>query len=157
MNARKIVAGIAISAAVVLGTTGCSLTHNVDSLQAYAPSDGSQLNIGTTAIRNVIYLNNGSTGKLIGSVVNNSTKEITFSVQYADFDQTLSTEPITVSAGETLALGSNPSVPGLEVTMAGKPGDNIEIYVSIDGATGVALTVPVLDGSLEQYAPYFTN
>ena len=157
MNVRKVTSALAISAALLLGTTGCSLNHNIDSMQAYAPSDGSQIDIGNVKLRNFIYLSNGAGGKLIGSVVNNDAADITVQFDYTDFDTRTQTDPITVSAGETLGLGSGSDTEGLPVTISGKPGENISIWVSINGATGQELVVPVLDGTLEQYAPYFAN
>ncbi len=156
MNTRKIVSVIAISAALLVGTTGCSLNKNVDSMMVYAPSDGSQINIGDVKLRNFIYLSNGTDGgKLIGTVVNDNKKDITVQFEYTDFDLRTKTDPITVSAGETLGLGSGSDTEGLGVTISGAPGANATIWVSIDGATGEQLVVPVLDGTLEQYAPYF--
>lgn len=157
MNARKIIAGIAISAAVLVGTTGCSLNHNVDSLQVYAPSDGSQIDLGAVKFRNFIYLTKGGFGKLIGTVVNSSDKDIQVAFEYTDFDMPFKTDPITISAGETLPLGSNPAVPGLEITTVGRAGDLISIWLFVDGGTGTELRVPVLDGTLEQYTPYFLD
>lgn len=151
MNTRKIVAGIAIATAVVLGTTGCSLNHNVDSLQAYAPSDGVQADLASAKVRNLIYLTQGGFGKLIGTVINTSSNDIAVSFSYGD----VTTDPITISAGEKLELGSNPSTPGLEVTMDGKPGDLTELTVFVNSSESVKLLVPVLDGTLDQYAPYF--
>ena len=157
MNVRKVTSALAISAALLLGTTGCSLSHNIDSMQAYAPSDGSQIDLGNVKLRNFIYLSNGAGGKLIGSVVNNDAKDITVQFEYTDFDTRTQTDPITVSAGETLGLGAGSDTEGLPVTISGLPGQNITIWVSINGATGQELVVPVLDGTLEQYARYFEN
>ncbi len=158
MNLRKIVSTIAISAALLVGTTGCSLNSHVDSMLAYAPSDGSQLNIGNVKLRNFIYLSNGTDGgKLIGSVVNDNAKDITVQFEYTDFDVRTKTDPIVVSAGETLGLGAGSDTAGLGVSIAGAPGTNVTIWISVDGQTGQQLTVPVLDGKLDQYAPYFKN
>ena len=158
MNARKIVSAIAISAALLVGTTGCSLNKNVDSMMVYAPSDGSQLNIGNVKLRNFIYLSNGKVGgKLIGTVVNDTAKDISVQFEYIDFDLRTKTDPITISAGEALGLGSGSDTSGLGVTISGAPGSNVNIWVSVDGATGEQFVVPVLDGSLGQYAPFFQN
>ena len=157
MNVRKVTSAVAISAALLLGTTGCSLSSNVDSMQAYAPSDGSQMDLANVKLRNFIYLSDGTSGKLIGSVVNNNSTDVTVQFEYIDFDIRTKTDPITVSSGETLGLGSGSDTEGLAVTIWGKPGQNIDIWVSIDGATGERFVVPVLDGTLEQYAPYFKN
>lgn len=158
MNARKITSAVAISVAVLLGTTGCSLSGDVASMQAYAPSDGSQIDIGNVKLRNFIYLTDGvNGGKLIGTFVNNEPKEIAFQLEYVDGDIRAKTEPIYIPAGETVGLGSSGDTEGLGVTLNATPGSNVTLWVSIDGATGKELVVPVLDGTLEQYAPFFEN
>ena len=158
MNARKITSAVAISVAVLLGTTGCSLSGNVASMQHYAPSDGSQIDIGNVKLRNFIYLTDGSNGgKLIGTFVNNEKSEIAFQLEYTDGDLRAKTEPIYIPAGETLGLGSGGDTEGFGVTIDALPGSNTTIWVSINGATGVELVVPVLDGTLGQYAPFFEN
>jgi hypothetical protein len=158
MNTRKIVSALALSVAVLLGTTGCSFTHDVASLQDYAPSDGSQINIGAVKLRNFIYLTRGDgTGKLIGSVVNAGTKESTVTLQYSGFDSTVSTPEFVVPAGESYQFGATPENESLALSIEAKPGANVQIWVSVNGDSVKGLTVPVLDGSLEQYAPYFTD
>lgn len=158
MNVRKITSAVAISAALMLGATGCSLTNNVASLQQYAPSDGSQIDIGNVKLRNFIYLTDGvNGGKLIGTFVNNEKSEISFQLEYLDGDLRAKTQPIYIPAGETLAMGSAGDTEGFGVTLNAQPGSNVTMWVSIDGATGVELVVPVLDGTLEQYAPFFEN
>jgi hypothetical protein len=158
MNVRKITSAVAISAALLLGATGCSLTNNVASLQQYAPSDGSQIDIGNVKLRNFIYLTDGvNGGKLIGTFVNNEKSEISFQLEYLDGDLRAKTQPIYIPAGETLGMGSAGDTEGFGVTLNAQPGSNVTMWVSIDGATGVELVVPVLDGTLEQYAPFFEN
>jgi hypothetical protein len=158
MNVRKITSAVAISAALMLGATGCSLTNNVASLQQYAPSDGSQIDIGNVKLRNFIYLTDGvNGGKLIGTFVNNEKSEISFQLEYLDGDLRAKTQPIYIPAGETLGMGSAGDTEGFGVTLNAQPGSNVTMWVSIDGATGVELVVPVLDGTLEQYAPFFEN
>ena len=158
MNTRKIVASAALSVALLLGTTGCSLTHNVDSLQAYAPSDGSQLDLGTVKIRNFIYLTRGDgTGKLIGSIINSGKNEANVVFQYSGFDSTVSTPEFTVPSGESYQFGATPENESLALSIDAKPGANVNIWVSVNGEAVESLTVPVLDGSLDQYKPYFVD
>jgi len=158
MKIRKITTALALSAAVVLGTSGCSLSGDVASMQQYTPSDGSQIDIGHVKLRNFIYLTDGvNGGKLIGTFVNNEKTEISFELEYIDGDLRAKTQPIYIPAGETLGLGSSGDTEGFGVTLNAQPGTNVTLWVSIDGATGKELVVPVLDGTLEQYAPFFEN
>lgn len=158
MKIRKVTSALALSAALLLGTTGCSLTGDVASMKQYTPSDGSQIDIGNVKLRNFIYLTDGiNGGKLIGTFVNNEKTEISFQLEYIDGDLRAKTQPIIIPAGETLGLGSAGDTEGFGVTLNALPGSNVTMWVSIDGATGVELVVPVLDSTLEQYAPFFEN
>jgi hypothetical protein len=62
MNTRTITSALGLSVAVLLGTTGCSLSGDVASMQQYTPSDGSQIDIGNVKLRNFIYLTDGING-----------------------------------------------------------------------------------------------
>lgn len=158
MNIRKVASAGALSVALLLGTTGCSLTGDVASMQSYAPSDGSQIDIDNVKLRNFIYLTDGvNGGKLIGTFVNNEKAEISFQLEYVDGELRAKTQPIYIPAGETLGLGSGGDTEGFGVTLNAQPGSNVTLWVSINGATGRELVVPVLDGTLEQYAPFFQN
>lgn len=158
MKIRKVTSALALSVAVLVGTTGCSLSGDVASMQQYTPSDGSQIDIGNVKLRNFIYLTDGvNGGKLIGTFVNNEKTDISFQLEYIDGDVRAKTQPIYIPSGETLGLGSAGDTEGFGVTLNALPGSNVTMWVSIDGATGVELVVPVLDGTLEQYAPFFEN
>lgn len=177
MFARKFVTAIALVSAVTLGTSGCSLTHNVPTLMSYAPSDGTQLNLGGVDARNVIYLTSRNTdgtsaevGALIGTFVNTTTAPLTVVLQFdedASSDpavttpQTFTWESNPIPAGGKLELGYNES-PALEALLLGtngmtvQPGDLVAIKISV-GDKQASLNVPALDGSLDQYAPLLQN
>jgi len=158
MNIQKTITAGFLAATLLLVTTGCSLSSQVESKMITAVSDGSLANIGHVKLRNIIYLSTGNgAGKLIGTAINDGPKDVQLEIQFVDFDMYAKTPPVVIPAGQKLSWGSDPSVPALELTQLGIPGQNITIWVSIDGATGMPVTVPVLDGTLEQYAPYFKN
>jgi hypothetical protein len=158
MNIQKTVTAGFLAATLLLATTGCSLNSHVESKMITAVTDGALANFGTVKLRNMIYLSTGNgSGKLIGTVVNDGPKDVQLQIQFVDFDMYAKTPPVVIPAGQKLSWGSDPSVPALELTQLGTPGQNTTVWVSIDGATGLPITVPVLDGTLEQYAPYFKN
>ena len=176
MVVRKFVTALAVSTALVLGTTGCSLTHDVTSLQEYAPSDGAQSVVDGVKALNVIYLTKhaetgAEVGAVIGSFVNTTNKPVQIRLQFTE-DASEATDVISsqkrewvsdvIAPGAKYDLGynENPAVSGIAMNAKGltaRPGDLIEIFVSINDGPGVKVSVPALDGSLEQYKTLVDN
>ena len=77
-------AAVAIAAALVFGTAGCTFTSPVATRQAYSPSDGGQVNLETVKARNFIYLSNGTQAALFGSLVNSGLQDAEVHLQYTD-------------------------------------------------------------------------
>ena len=158
MNIQKTVTAGLLAATLLLGATGCSLTSQAENEMVAIASDGSLANIGNVKLRNMIYLSTGTgVGKLIGTAVNSGDKVVQLQIQWVDFDLFAKTNPVLIPAGEAVSWGANQEVAALELSILGAPGSNTTIWVSVDGATGLPVTVPILDGTLEQYAPYFKN
>ena len=158
MNTRKLVSAVAIAAALGFGTTGCSLTHNVQSLYEYTPSDGSQLTVGAVKFRNFILLSdseNADSSYLIGSLVNSGDLDATVSL--TRLDGTLAQE-IVVPAGTSISFGDKGVENALVVTKGFTPGGLEDVYVKTT-SSGVAqsFAIPVLEGMPEQYAKFFEN
>jgi hypothetical protein len=172
---RKFVTALAVSTALVLGTTGCSLTHDVTSLQEYAPSDGAQTVVDGVKALNVIYLTKHTTtgtevGAVIGSFVNTTTKPVQIRLQFTE-DASESPDVISsqkrewvsdvIAPGAKYDLGynENPALSGiiLNNVEVAKPGSLVSIWFAVNDGAGVELRVPALDGSLEQYAPLVAN
>jgi hypothetical protein len=170
---RKFVAALAVSTALILGTSGCSLTDNIATQQPYAPSDGTEAMVDGVKALNIIYLTEATTGAaaveiggLIGSFVNTSDEPVQIFLQF-ESDGSTSPDVITsqtrdwvsdfIAPGEKFDLGynGNSALAALllnagEVT---KPGDVVKVWFSVNDGTATELRVPALDGSLEQYAP----
>ncbi len=153
-------AAVAIATALLLSTAGCSFSP-AESLKMYAPSDGSQVDLtdGVKA-RNFIYLSNGTTGALVGSLVNSGTKATEVSLQMTDVNGAkVPYAPFLMAAGEKLDFGYNSS-PALLVALQSisgseaKPGQLVKIYVVSSHATGRGMDVPVLDGTLPTYTEF---
>jgi hypothetical protein len=146
-------AAVAIAAAVALGTTGCTFTSPVASRKIYDPSDGVNATVGKVMVRDFMYLTNAAgQGALFGSIVNQDVDAVatTVSIHAADSSSTAAI-PVSVGAGEKLDLGYNggQAIPlGINV----KAGTIEVVHVTV-GSDQVSLNVPVLDGTLSQYAP----
>lgn len=178
MVVRKFVTALAVSTALVLGTTGCSLTHNIPSLQAYAPSDGAEAAVDGVKALNIIYLTKRTddatsteVGAIIGSFVNTTSEPVQIRLQFtadgseaADIISSEKREWLSeeIAPGGKLDFGYNEN-PGLSAILLKaneskvNPGDLVSIWFAVGNGNGVELRVPALDGSLEQYAPLVEN
>ncbi len=178
MVVRKFVTALAISTAVILGTSGCSLSNNIASMQPYAPSDGTQITVDGVKGLNMIYLTKRvsgldavEVGALIGSFVNNTDQPVQLRIQY-DVDASEATDVITIqkkdwvseviAPGEKYDIGYNesPAISGIALgsnRSPAKPGELISIFIAVNDGPGSELKVPALDGSLEQYKPLVDN
>lgn len=161
MNTRKLVSAIAVTAALMLGTTGCSLTHEVESLKAYTPSDGTQLNVGDLKFRNFILLSKGTeSGKsvLIGSVVNSGEADVAFGFTRENDNGQMNDQIFKVEAGKTLSFG-NAGIESARVLNTGfTPGSRTTLFLWVgENTSATPLTVPVLEDKPEQYAQFFQD
>jgi hypothetical protein len=178
---RKFVTAVAVSAALVLGTTGCSLTHNVPTLQSYAPSDGAEAVVDGVKALNVIYLTQTNTpkdswagtevGGIIGSFVNTTNQPVQIRLQFTE-DASNATDVISsqkrewvsevIAPGAKYDLGynENPALAAILLKADGKvaaPGSLVNIWLAVNDGAGVELRVPALDGTLEQYSALVQN
>lgn len=149
---RKI-AAVAIAAAVALGTTGCTFTSPVASLEVYDPSDGVNATVGKLQVRNFMYLTTPSgQGALFGSIVNQDHDAVATTVELHAHESEGATEiPVSIGAGEKLDLGYNGGQ-AIPLGISVKAGAIVELHVSV-GSEKITLNVPVLDGTFPEYAP----
>jgi hypothetical protein len=147
---RRLAAGLVL-AALTLGTSACSITPNVASLQMYAPSDGQQVDLESIKARNFIYLvSDSGKGYLIGSLVNSSQEDRIVKMQYQDAQSGLTDLYFEVAAGEKLDFGYNGNE-AIAVDIAGAPGQTTLIYVLESDLISGQMNVPILDGTLSEY------
>jgi hypothetical protein len=149
---RKL-AAVALAAGVLVSATGCSFNPQPESLQSYAPSDGSGIDIYPAkynehiALRNFFILTDGTTSKLYGSVINSGLKTQTVTLQSVSGASDL----IEVKAGVRVLLGTEGGyISTLE--LPGKAGDLVDFKVTADGGKNwQTISVPVLDGTISYY------
>lgn len=147
----RLVASVALSAVVLLGTTGCTFITPQSTKIEYSASDG--VNIADTdgplQIRNamVIATEDGAVGNLIAAIVNPTEESAILTIEI----EGLAPFTVRVGADDTLSLGTN-AEPVLIEGLDTKPGATVEIYFQSGDATGAAAEVPVLDGTLPYYA-----
>jgi len=75
---RRVLTAAVIASTAILGTSACSMMSPIASLKEYAPSDGTQADLGSVKVRNVMILTNSKNPNvygLIGSFVNSTNKD----------------------------------------------------------------------------------
>ena len=150
MLIRRAILGSVIALTAALTTTGCNFTSHVASLDYYAPTDGSQADIGRLKARNLIFFtdNNGHSG-LFGSFANSGSTKITFAIKYQNASGTSEYREFSVGAYQVLNFGYQKTKP-LEIALIGKPGDmvSVVVYSETDEAS---INLPIMDATLPQY------
>jgi hypothetical protein len=91
-------------------------------------------------------------GNLVVTLVNNDSKSHRVSIQGTD--QSSAAAYVTVQPGEVKEVGAHPTASQGNVFFTNfttKPGGLFRVYFQYGSATGVDLTVPVLDGAMPEY------
>ncbi len=150
MLIRRAILGSVIAITAVITTTGCNFISPVASLNYYAPSDGSQADIGRLKARNLIYFtdNQGHTG-FYGAFANSGSTAITFAIKFKNAAGASQYREFSVGAYKVLNFGYQ-GKKSLQIDLAGKPGDmvNVVVYSETDEAS---INVPIMDATLPQY------
>jgi len=139
-------------AALTLGTSACSISGNVASLQPYSPSDGQQVDLDAVKARNFIYLvSDSGNGFLIGSMVNSSNEDRVVKMQYVNSStQAKSEYYFEVPAGAKVDFGYNGN-PAISVPVVERPGQTAQFFLLESDTVNGSMRVPVLDGTLAEY------
>lgn len=157
----KRVAASALIGVAALGTSACGYIYQQPTTIIYSASDGQRANLLDEKQKEVIQLRNimviaqdaDSAGRLLGTVLNQGEKDATVTLAFPQ--ETLTLE---VPAGKEIRLEEEANELLLEKAGAA-PGLLLEnVKVSADTVSETtSFNVPVLDGALEEYAPYLPN
>ncbi|MDQ1131074.1 DNA modification methylase [Microbacterium sp. SORGH_AS_0888] len=156
----RLLASLAIGAAVVIGTTGCSMIAPQGTTVVYSPSDG--LNVPNTSgplkVRNVLIVANedGSEGNLVAAIVNDTDSSAVLNIEVGEGAGAV-TKTVRVAAGTTKSLGVS-DVAGVENLEGAEPllitgldtppGATVSVYFQSGDGAGARVEIPVLDGTL---------
>jgi hypothetical protein len=151
---NRFAAAVALSAALMLGTTGCTFSAEIATQKDYDPSDGVGTDIGDLSLRNILLIGeDGDALNLVMTVVSASGSSQRLNVQW-EADGGRVTESVFASANGRTVIGG-PEQPQLLVTDAGgELGGLVPLYFSYGSETGREVMVPVLNGSLPEYELY---
>lgn len=148
----RLVASIALGAAVVLGATGCTFMTPQSTEIVYSPSDGVLVQgSAPLEVRNALVIANedGTAGNLVAAIVNPTDGDLTLRMEVGD---ARTPAIVRVPANSILSLGAEGTPPLALEDFDAAPGTNIPIYFQSGDVNGVQTDVPVMDGSLPYYA-----
>ncbi|KAA9085357.1 DNA modification methylase [Microbacterium radiodurans] len=148
----RIVASIAVGAALTLGATGCSMISPQATTIDYSASDG--VNVppsGPLAIRNAMVITDesGTAGNFLASIVNDTDEAQTLVLGVAGASET-----VRVPARQQLLLGVDGNEPILFEDLDTTAGATLPMSFQSGDGEGVRIDVPVLDGGLPYYTEY---
>lgn len=146
MHARATVAAIALGAALSL--SGCALTADITTSQAYDPSDGSGVVVGDVTTQNLLLVTSGvgEPSVLIGTLYNGGNDDATVTVAVAG-----TAAEVTIDPMSSVTLGLGDDATAIVVAAPAAPGSLATVSVSVTQQASQALPVPVVDGTLEEY------
>lgn len=147
MRNSRVVASLAVAAAVALGATGCSMVSPQATTIPYSPADG--VNIppsGPLEVLNALIVTDesGTDGNFVAAIVNETDAAETLTLGVDGTSHT-----VRVPAHTVLSLGMDGEEPLLLEGIDTKPGANLYVSFQSGEGTGVEQAVPVLDGTLD--------
>ncbi|MGC5628249.1 hypothetical protein ACPYO6_08395 [Georgenia sp. Z1344] len=141
--------GVAVASAALLSS--CMLAADVTTLNPYAPSDGTRVQVADgVAVENLLVLTEGEgeVGHVVGSIVNNTLEPVTVQL---DVGETGAPAPFEVPAESHIPLHeANVTIEAVE----GAPGSTLPTAVQGPGGFSSVIEIPVLDGTLAEYSEF---
>jgi len=135
----------------VLGTSACNMLSPVATHNIYAPSDGTQGDLGFVKARNIIYFTDGKGhGALYGAFANSSNVGQDFAIKLEGGTRGAIYRQFHVDAYKVLNFGFQNKA-ALKVDLRGKAGDITRVLLYSETGS-VSLNVPILDGTFPLYA-----
>lgn len=148
MHASVKIATVGLAAALSL--TGCSLAADITTARSYDASDGSGVAASGVVIQNMLLVTTDADapGALIGAVYNSRSEDVTITVSVSDAEV-----EVDVPAMETVVFGPGDDEELVLTGSSNGPGFLTEATFQIEGVGSETLPVPIVDGTLPEYAP----
>ena len=148
---RSRLTAIAAAAVLIASLTGCTFSATQSTRQAYDPSDGIGTGVGDVQVRNALLISDdGEAATLSVNIINSGVQNVALQVSW-ETEAGRTSENVYVRAGSTLSLGTSTN----PLTLSGvdaAPGSLFPVFFQYGEVPGSEINVPVLDGSLEEYA-----
>jgi hypothetical protein len=147
----RLAASIALAAALLLATTGCTFSAQIATQKDYDPSDGVGTAVGELLVRNALLIGDDpETLNLVMTIVNTGDTDRRLSVQWSAGGERITEEVFATANGRT-SFGGPDQTQILVTGSTGTIGGLVPLFFSYGTVPGVELLVPVLDGSLPEY------
>ena len=153
----RIASSIALAAGLALGLSGCNLIAPQATLIPYAPSDGIDVNVDGANVRNLLLIadEGGENFNVVFTGVNTGTAAVELTINFLDQGSQKASADFTIEPGTTEFGNPEGDVPPTLVSLPDVViGSTIEAYFQTPGGAEVQREVPVLDGTLLEYADY---
>lgn len=155
MKKPRLIASLAVGAAIVLTTAGCSMISPQATTIEYSAAEGTNVfRSGPVEVRNaqIVATEDGSEGNFVAALVNRTDEPQTLNVDFGGESSNISLT-IRVPANTVLSLGADGEDPILVEDLDTPPGATIDGYFQSGDSEGSLVSVPVLDGTLDYLAP----
>ncbi|ALJ19635.1 hypothetical protein [Microbacterium sp. No. 7] len=147
----RVLASVALGAAVVLGATGCNMVAPQATTIQYSPAEGTNIaDFGPVTVRNALLVANddGSAANLLAALVNDTDQDETIKIGVGG-----TTQSVDVPARSAVSLGFEGVDPLLFEGVDHLPGTYATATFQV-GADGAEQSIPVLDGTLSYLADF---
>ena len=152
VKARRL-ATVALAAALLVGTSACTLVSVNGTLKPYGPSDGANGSVGDIKFRNVLGLSeDGKDVALVLTLVNAGRESQKVDFQFEDGDGEKQTMTVTVSGNSSLDLGHDSENQFVLRDVDTTVGGTLPVYVQYGAEQGKQVQVPILDGTTAAYS-----
>lgn len=151
----RLVASVAIGAAIVLGTGGCAMLAPQATTIQYSAAEGVNVYAdGPLQVRNALIVANteGTKGNFVAAIVNETDESQTLRLTLGEGSDTI-VKTVRVPARTTVSFGSDETPPLPVEGAIMLPGSDIPGYFVSGDADGTLVSVPILDGTLDYLAP----
>jgi hypothetical protein len=150
---RRLLALTGGAAVVGVVLAGCSATNPMTTEDQYSASDGVRFVLGDVRGTNLLVLSEGKgeVGRLEGALVNDGDEDQTVTLTFGDADPTT----LELAPKETLLLDGSEEDGHADVVITAvevEPGAVAPLTVKTASGGSITLDVPVLNGSLPEYA-----
>ena len=155
MRAGRAVASIMLAGAVALGTSACTFVTPTATLYHYDPGNGVGTSVGSIDVRDAVALINddGDAISLLITLVNTSSEAIENVVVQFESDGEKTTALVVVDAYGVAQFGTTSDQQQIVIVNPDvAAGQLLPVYVQYGTEQGKTILVPVLDGTLPEYA-----
>lgn len=153
----RLASSIALAGALALGLSGCGLITHQATTDAYAPSDGIELTIDGVALRNVLLVadESGENFNVVFSAVNQTGAPVDLSINFVGEGSQQASAEVELPEGTSVFGDPEGELPPVVVSLENvKAGSTVDAYFQVGSAAEEQRRVPVLDGTLTEYAPF---